>query len=382
MLSHSESKFPNLGISIFPTMSALAQQHGAINLAQGFPGFSVDQDLIDLVYKYMSNGLNQYSPMVGVLKLREALSIKQKKLHQLYYNPESEITICAGATEAVFSAIGAVINEGDEVICFEPVFDIYPPAVLLNKGKLVRIKLKQPHFDYDWDEVKSKTNSKTKLIILNSPHNPTGKVLTSSDINQLADIVKDTNIILLSDEVYEHMVFDKKQHICIATHPDLKNRTIIVASLGKVFHCTGWRIGYCLAPEKLSAEIRKIHQFVTFSANTAIQYAMAEYLESEHHYLKLPDYFQQKRDFFASRLTNTSFKLLASEGSYFQLASYSGISQRSDIEFAQMLTIKHGVASIPISCFYDDGQDDKIIRFCFAKDTNELEEAASRLADL
>ena len=363
-------------------MSALAQQHNAINLAQGFPGFSVDQDLIDLVYKYMSKGLNQYSPMVGVLKLREALNLKQQKLHQLYYNPESEITICAGATEAVFSAISAVINEGDDVICFEPVFDIYPPAVHLNKGKLIRIKLKQPHFDYDWEEVKSKINSKTKLIILNSPHNPTGKVLTNEDLNQLANIVKDTNIIVLSDEVYEHIVFDGKQHICLAIHPELKHRTIIVASLGKVFHCTGWRIGYCLAPEKLSAEIRKVHQFVTFSANTAIQYAMAEYLESDQHYLGLPDFFQQKRDFFASRLTNSSFKLLPSEGSYFQLASYSAISQQSDIEFAKMLTIEHGVASIPISCFYADGQDDKIVRFCFAKETNELEVAASRLLRL
>jgi methionine aminotransferase len=375
-------KFPNLGISIFPTMSALAQQHSAINLAQGFPGFSVDQVLIDLVYKYMRNGYNQYSPMAGVLKLREALSVKQQKLHQLYYHPETEITICAGATEAVFSVISAVINEGDEVICFEPVFDIYPPAVLLNKGKLVRIKLKQPHFDYDWEEVKSNINSKTKLIILNSPHNPTGKVLTQNDINQLAYIIKDTNIIVLSDEVYEHIVFDGKPHICLATHPELNHRTIIVASLGKVFHCTGWRIGYCLAPEKISTEIRKVHQFVTFSANTAIQYAMAEYLESEQHYLELPVFFQQKRDFFASRLSNSSFKLLPSEGSYFQLASYSTISQLTDIEFAKMLTIEHGVASIPISCFYEDGQDDKIIRFCFAKDTIELEEAASRLLDL
>lgn len=363
-------------------MSALAVQHSAFNLAQGFPGFSVDQVLIDLVYKYMSNGLNQYSPMAGVLKLREALSIKQQKLHQLYYHPETEITICAGATEAVFSAISAVLNEGEEVICFEPVFDIYPPAVLLNKGKLVRIKLKQPHFDYDWEEVKSKITSKTKLIILNSPHNPTGKILTSNDIDQLANIVKDTNIIVLSDEVYEHIVFDGNQHICLATHPELKHRTIVVASLGKVFHCTGWRIGYCLAPEKLSAEIRKMHQFVTFSANTAIQYAMAEYLKSEQHYLSLPDFFQQKRDFFASKLANSSFKLLPSEGSYFQLASYSSISQQSDIEFAKMLTIEHGVAGIPISCFYEDSQDDKIIRFCFAKDANELEEAAARLLGL
>ena len=382
MVIHSESKFPNLGISIFATMSALSQQHNTINLAQGFPGFSVDQVLIDLVYKYMSDGFNQYSPMAGVLKLREAISTKQKKLYDLYYNPESEITICAGATEAVFSTISAFVNEGDEVICFEPAFDIYPPAVLLNKAKLVKIKLKQPNFEYDWEEVKDKITSKTKLIILNSPHNPTGKVLKYNDIQQLANLVKDTEIIILSDEVYEHIVFDNKPHICLATHPDLKNRTIIIASLGKVFHCTGWRIGYCLAPEKLSAEIRKVHQFVTFSVNTAIQYAMAEYLESEQHYLELPYFFQQKRDFFSLQLANSSFKLLPSDGSYFQLASYASISQQSDIDFTKKLTTEYGVASIPISSFYGDGQDDKIIRFCFAKETNDLAEAALRLSRL
>lgn len=382
MFEAPESKFPNLGISIFPTMSALAIQHKAINLAQGFPGFQVDQALIDLVYKYMKEGWNQYSPMPGVLKLREALSQKQSALYNVHFNPETEITISAGATEAVFSAISAIVNEGDEVICFEPVFDIYPPAVALNKGKLVRITLKQPNFSYDWDEVAKNISPKTRLIILNSPHNPTGKILTKEDLDQLAHIVRETNIILISDEVYEHMVFDKQKHICLSTHPDLKDRTMVIASLGKVFHCTGWRIGYCMAPERLSNEFRKTHQFVTFSANTAIQYAMADYLCQAQHYESLPSFFQHKRDFFLTQLKKSPFKLLPCEGSYFLLADYSSVSNLPDIEFAKWLTIEKRVASIPISVFYSSGDDNKIVRFCFAKEEHELAEAAHRLSSL
>ena len=376
------SKFPQLGISIFPEMSALAQKHQAINLAQGFPGFPVDSALIELVYKYMKEGFNQYSPMPGVMRLREVLAEKQKKCYGLKYNPLSEVTIAGGATEAVFSTLSAFIHAGDEVIQFEPVFDIYPPAIELNHGKTVRIKLSQPNFSYDWELVRKAISPKTRMIIVNTPHNPAGTVLTQWDIDQLADIVRGTNILILSDEVYEHMTFDGKRHISPASHPELYERTIITASLGKVFHCTGWRIGYCLAPASLSAEIRKVHQFVTFSANTAIQYAMADYLEIESNYLDLNHFFQKKRDLFASKMAKSRFDLLPVQGSYFQLASYKNISNQSDVEFAKWLTSEHKVATIPISVFYSDQKDDHIVRFCFAKEESELIEAAERLSGI
>ena len=360
-------------------MSALAQQYGAINLAQGFPGFEVSEQLVDLVGTYMRKGVNQYSPMEGVLRLREVISQKQKKLYGISYDVATEVTISAGATEAVFAAISAFVHEGDEVICFEPVFDIYPPAIDFNKGKLIRIKLETPHFHYDWDKVAALVNPKTKLIILNTPHNPTGKILTAIDIEKLVAIVKNTSIVVISDEVYEHMVFDGKSHLSLASHPQLYDRTVVIASLGKVFHCTGWRIGYCLAPKYLTAEIRKVHQFVTFSANTPIQYAMADFLEQQENYLSLSKFFQQKRDFFIAQMSGSAFKFLPTDGSYFLLADYSAISQMSDLEFVKWITQKHAVAAIPVSVFNADGQDDKLIRFCFAKKEQELAEAAKRL---
>ncbi|HAR20323.1 MAG TPA: methionine aminotransferase [Cytophagales bacterium] len=375
----NHSKFPNLGISIFSAMSALAQQYGAINLAQGFPGFEVSEQLVDLVGTYMRKGVNQYSPMEGVLRLREVISQKQKNLYGISYDVATEVTISAGATEAVFAAISAFVHEGDEVICFEPVFDIYPPAIDFNKGKLIRIKLETPHFHYDWDKVAALVNPKTKLIILNTPHNPTGKILTAIDIEKLVAIVKNTSIVVISDEVYEHMVFDGKSHLSLASHPQLYDRTVVIASLGKVFHCTGWRIGYCLAPKYLTAEIRKVHQFVTFSANTPIQYAMADFLEQQENYLSLSKFFQQKRDFFIAQMSGSAFKFLPTDGSYFLLADYSAISQMSDLEFVKWITQKHAVAAIPVSVFNADGQDDKLIRFCFAKKEQELAEAAKRL---
>jgi methionine transaminase len=373
------SKFPDLSISIFPVMSALAQHHRAINLAQGFPGFSMSPKLVGLVHEYMRKDFNQYSPMPGVMRLREVIAAKQNSLYGTSYQPDTEVTIAAGATEAVFSAISAVVTEGHEVICFDPVFDIYPPAVALNGGKLVRISLKYPRFEYDWDEVKAAITPRTKLIIINSPHNPTGKVLTKEDIESLAKLVCGTNILILSDEVYEHMVFDGGTHICLASHPDLYARTMVVASLGKVFHCTGWRIGYFLAPKILSSEFRKAHQFVTFSANTPIQYAMADFLEEEANYNQLAQFFQAKRDLFADWMKASRFRLLHADGSYFQLAEYSSISQDDDVQFAQWLTQHHGVASIPISVFYKDKTDHKLIRFCFAKENEELRQAAEKL---
>lgn len=377
-----ESKFPQLGISIFPLMSALALKHNAINLAQGFQGFEVAPSLIELVYKYMREGYNQYSPMPGTLRLREVLANKQEHLYGIAYNPETEITIAAGATEAVFSAISAIVHEGDEVICFEPVFDIYPPAIALNRGKAIRIKLKRPNFNYDWEEVKARVTPRTKLIILNSPHNPTGKILQQSDIDALASIVQDTSIIILSDEVYEHMVFDGKEHISLAKHPELYHRTMVIASLGKVFHCTGWRIGYCMAPKDLSSEFRKTHQFVTFCANTPIQLAMADFLEDRSNYESLSSFFELKRNFLANQLESSGFALLPVEGSYFQLANYSHLSNLPDVEFAKWLTESHGVASIPTSVFYSDKQDDQLIRLCFAKEDAELLLAGDKLRNI
>lgn len=374
------SKFPQLGISIFPVMSALALQHKAINLAQGFPGFAVSEELIELVHNYLRRGQNQYSPMPGVLRLREVISQKQQKLYGAYYDPETEVSIAAGATEAVFSAISATVKQGDEVIIFDPAFDIYAPAIELNGGKVVRVPLHFPDFHYDWEKVKSAISPHTSLILINSPHNPTGRVLRKEDLDQLAQLVEGTNIVILSDEVYEHMVFDGLPHYCLGADPRLKDRTMVIASLGKVFHCTGWRIGYCMAPKALSAEFRKAHQFVTFSANTPIQYAMADYLENEKNYLSLPSFFQQKRDFFREKMRGSRFELLPAEGSYFQLATYQKLSDLHDVEFAKQLTIEHGVASIPISVFYKDGRDNKVIRFCFAKEEGELERAAEKLS--
>lgn len=376
------SKFPALGISIFPVMSALAHQHKAINLAQGFPGFPVSEELIGLVHQYLRDGHNQYSPMPGILRLREVISQKQQKLYGTYFDPETEVTIAAGATEAMFSAISAMVKAGDEVILFEPAFDIYVPAIELNGGKAIRLKLKYPDFHYDWEEVKAAVSPRTKLILINSPHNPTGRVFRKEDEEALVEIVKDTHIFVLSDEVYEHMVFDGMEHLCLAAHPALKDRTLVVASLGKVFHCTGWRIGYCLGPKALSTEFRKAHQFVTFSANTPIQFAMADYLQNETNYLCLPQFFQTKRDLLRDLLKESKFELLPAEGSYFQLASYKGISDQHDVDFAKWLTTEHGVASIPISVFYKDGTDHKVIRFCFAKEEEELRRAAELLSAL
>ncbi len=374
-----QSKLPAAGTTIFTVMSKLAAEHQALNLAQGFPGFNCNERLIELAYKYMKQGMNQYAPMAGVVALRERLSEKTLELYNHYYNPESEITITAGATEAVYTAITSIINPGDEVILFEPAFDIYKPAILLSGGRPVTIKLSLPDYQINWEEVKKKINSKTKLIIINSPHNPTGAVISAEDIEELKTIVRDTAILILSDEVYEHIIFDDKKHESLINHKDLINKTLVAGSLGKTFHVTGWRIGYCPAPPSLTAEFRKVHQSAIFAANTPMQYAIAEFLEDKSQYLDLPSFFQNKRDLFLKFLKGSKWEVVPSHGTYFQLLSYKNISREKDTDLAVRLTKELGVASIPVSVFYDDQQDDKILRFCFAKDDDILEQAAEKL---
>ncbi len=360
-------------------MSKLATDYGAINLSQGFPGFNCDPHLLDLVTKYMHKGFNQYAPMSGVPVLKQRLAEKTKLVYGVDYNPEEEVTIVSGATEAIFSAVTAVVREGDEVILLEPAYDSYAPAVILNGGIPIYIPLSLPDFSVDWEKVKTAINPKTRLIMVNTPHNPTGYVWTQEDINMLAILIQDTDIYVVSDEVYEHISLDGRAHISLMTHPVLKERTFVCGSFGKTFHVTGWKIGYCLAPKSLSEEFRKIHQFVTFSTPTPLQYALAEYLEEPSHYLSIPDFYQKKRDLFCLGLKETPFEFVPAQGSFFQLVSYGHLTQESDFDLAVRLTKEIGVASIPISVFFDQKTDHKILRFCFAKEDSELETALDKL---
>ena len=373
------SKLPHVGTTIFTVMSKLATDTGAINLSQGFPGFNCDPDLLDLVTKYMHKGYNQYAPMSGVPVLKQRLAEKTKLVYGVEYHAEDEVTIVSGATEAIFSAVTAVITEGDEVILLEPAYDSYAPAVILNGGIPIYIPLSLPDFSVDWEKVKSAINPKTRLIMVNTPHNPTGYVWTQEDVNMLAELIQDTDIYVVSDEVYEHISFDGRAHISLMTHPVLKERTFVCGSFGKTFHVTGWKIGYCLAPKSLTEEFRKIHQFVTFSTPTPLQYALAEYLEEPSHYLSIPDFYQKKRDLFCKGLKETPFEFVPAQGSFFQLASYGHLSQESDFDLAVRLTKEIGVASIPISVFFDQKTDHKILRFCFAKEDSQLETALDKL---
>jgi methionine aminotransferase len=360
-------------------MSKLATDTGAINLSQGFPGFNCDQHLLDLVTKYMAKGFNQYAPMSGVPILKQRLAEKTKLVYGVDYHAEDEVTIVSGATEALFSAITAVVKEGDEVILLEPAYDSYAPAVILNGGIPIYIPLRLPDFSVDWEKVKSAINPKTRLIMVNTPHNPTGFVWSQEDVNMLAKLIQDTDIYVVSDEVYEHISFDGRTHISLMTHQVLKERTFVCGSFGKTFHVTGWKIGYCLAPRELTSEFRKIHQFVTFSTPTPLQYALAEYLEAPDHYLSIPDFYQEKRDLFCEGLKGTPFRFVPAQGSFFQLVSYGHLSQESDFDLAIRLTKEIGVASIPISVFFNKKTDHKILRFCFAKENSELEQALDKL---
>jgi len=374
-------KVPNIKTSVFAVMSQMASKYGAVNLSQGFPNFNVSDELISLVNKFMKDGNNQYAPMPGILSLREKLSKKTEKLYGTKYNPETEITITAGGTQALHSAISTVITDGDEVIIFEPAYDSYAPVVKMNGGRPVYIKLKHPDFTIDWEEVNKTVNSKTRLIIINTPQNPSGKVFSEEDLLMLKKVVSGTNILILSDEVYEHIIFDNKQHNSVTKYPELVKRSIIVFSFGKMYHATGWKLGYCMAPEKIMKEIRKIHQFTVFAANTPIQHAISEYLDKEEEYLKLSGFYQEKRDFFNNLLTDIGFTVKPTEGTYFQTVCFSEYTDETDFQLAERLVKKFGIAAIPMSSFYHNEENTKTLRFCFAKTNETLTEAAEKLAD-
>lgn len=375
------SKLPHIGTTIFTVMSKMASDYQAINLSQGFPGFGSDPVLLDLVTKYLHQGLNQYAPMSGVPVLRQRVAEKTKLLHGVDYDAEDEVTIVSGATEAIFSAITAVVSPGDEVILLEPAYDSYAPAVILSGGIPIYIPLRLPDFSVDWEKVKEAVNPKTRLILVNTPHNPSGYVWTQEDIDQLAVLIQNQEIYVVSDEVYEHITFDGRGHISLMTHPVLRAKTFICGSFGKTFHVTGWKIGYCLAPRNLSVEFRKIHQFVTFSTATPLQYALAEYLETPAHYLTIPEFYQRKRDLFCAGLQDTVFEFKPTQGSFFQLVSFGHLSDIGDFDLAVQLTQSLGVASIPISVFFNQKTDHKILRFCFAKDDGELKMALDKLRE-
>ncbi|MBC7915584.1 MAG: methionine aminotransferase [Pyrinomonadaceae bacterium] len=373
------SKLPNVGTNIFTIMSQLASEKNAINLAQGFPDFECSPQLIELVNQQMKNGHNQYAPMPGLLSLRQTIATKVNELHQSSYNPETEITVTAGGTQAIFTALSAVIQPNDEVIIFEPAYDCYSPTIKLLGGIVKSFELSPPDYKIDWSTVKKLVNSHTRMIILNSPHNPSGVILDEEDIKQLIQITHLSDLLILSDEVYEHIIFDGKQHLSIARYPELRDRAFIVASFGKLFHTTGWKMGYCLAPGWLMTEFRKIHQFLVFSVNTPVQNAFAEFLSDKTNYSELNNLYQQKRDLFIELMKQTRFDLLPCQGSYFQSVQYRRISNEKDIDFAKRLTTEFGVAGIPVSAFYNKGTDHRVLRFCFAKKQETLEKAVDRL---
>lgn len=377
-----KSKLPEVGTSIFTIMSKMASEYNAINLAQGFPDFNCSNELLRLVNHYQKKGFNQYAPMPGVPKLREQISILIKKLYGKTYDKDSELTVTAGATQAVYTAITATVQTGDEVIIIEPAYDSYVPGVKAAGGIPVFVKLNPQDYSYNWDEIRKSISEKTKLMILNSPHNPTGSLITEADIKQLEELSENTNILIISDEVYEHIVFDGEKHISFSESEKLAKRSFVISSFGKTFHTTGWKMGYCAAPELLTKEFRKMHQFIVFSANTPIQYAYADYLQDETHYNTLSDFYQKKRDTFRKRIQNSKFKLMPCSGTYFQLLDYSGVSKLNDMKFSEYLAQEKKIAAIPISPFYDGGDTNNIIRICFAKRDEVLIEAADILSKL
>ncbi len=377
-----KSKLPNVGTTIFTVMSALAAEHQAINLGQGFPDFAMNEVLIDKVHQAMKDGHNQYAPMAGLALLRQRLSEKVKNLYGADINPDTDITITPGATYAICTALTTIIQKGDEVIVFEPAYDSYIPNIEINGGVPVLIPLQHPNYNIDWQLVQSKITNKTKAIIINSPHNPSGCVLSQYDIEQLKNIVATHNIFIISDEVYEHLIFDDLPHLSLLRYPELAERSFVCFSFGKVYHCTGWKLGYCIAPELLMKEFRKVHQFNCFTTNSPMQYALADFLLQKEEYSQLGKFLQQKRDYFGSLMQQTAFTPLPSHGSYFQLYSYANLSDMSEKEFAILLTQKYGVATIPVSAFYQDGTDHKVLRFCFAKKEATLETAVERLREV
>ncbi|MBH2870211.1 methionine aminotransferase [Serratia marcescens] len=376
----SRSKLPDVGTTIFTVIGQLSAEHQALNLSQGAPNFAGDPQLIEATAKAMRAGHNQYAPMSGVAALRAALAEKAERLYGARYDADEEITVIASASEGLYSAISALVHPGDEVIYFEPAFDSYAPIVRLQGPTPVAIKLSLQDFRVDWDEVAAAINGKTRMIIVNTPHNPTGAVFDEHDIERLTALTRDTDIVILSDEVYEHVVFDGEIHHSMARYPQLAERSVIVSSFGKTYHVTGWRVGYCLAPAALMDEIRKVHQFMVFSADTPMQHAFAAALANPQSYLGLAAFYQQKRDLLASALQDSRFELLPSRGSFFMLARFSGFSHESDNDFAVRLIREAKVATIPLSAFYSDGTNTGLIRLSFSKDNETLLEGARRLS--
>ncbi|GAB3547330.1 pyridoxal phosphate-dependent aminotransferase [Noviherbaspirillum agri] len=379
-----QSRLPNVGTTIFTVMSALAVEKAAVNLGQGFPDFDCDPALVDAVTTAMKNGLNQYPPMAGVPALREAIAAKIGKLYGRSYDAASEITVTAGATQAILTAILCSVHPGDEVIVIEPVYDSYVPAIELAGGVPVCVQMDVGPQGYTvpWSRVAAAVTPKTRLIMINSPHNPTGSVLKEADIRALSDIVRGTDILLISDEVYEHMVYDGARHESVCRYPELAARAFVISSFGKTYHVTGWKVGYVAAPAPLSAEFRKVHQFNVFTVNTPVQHGLARYMANPVPYLDLPVFYQRKRDLFRDGLKSTRFKLLPSEGTYFQCVDYSAISSMAEADFARWLTSEIGVAAIPVSAFYNQPKESGIVRFCFAKKDETLRAALDRLASL
>jgi methionine transaminase len=379
-----ETKLPKVGTSIFTVMSQLATSHNALNLGQGFPDFDGPQALRDALTRAMNSGKNQYAPAIGWPALRQQIARKSESLYQCKVDADAEVTVTSGATEALFAAIAAVVRHGDEVIVLDPCYDSYEPAIELNGGVAVHVPLDARGFSVDWQRVRDAITSKTRMIIVNSPHNPSGAVFGAHDLVALAEITRDTEIVVLSDEVYEHIVFDGALHQSVLRHAELAARSFVVSSFGKTYHCTGWKVGYCVAPRDFSAEFRKVHQYLTFCTFTPAQVALAEILETmPQHYLELPAFYEARRDHFRSLLADTRFRLLPVSGAYFQLVDYSAISDKDDFSFCEWLVANAGVAAIPMSAFYESPPPDmRLIRFCFAKSDEILRSASQRLGAL
>jgi methionine aminotransferase len=378
------SRLPQVGTTIFTVMSALATEKGAVNLGQGFPDFDCDPALVDAVTTAMRSGLNQYPPMTGIPSLREAIALKIRNVYGAQYNPATEITVTAGATQAILTAILCAVHQGDEVIVIEPAYDSYVPAIELAGGipVFVQMEIGPDGYSVPWDKVSGAVTAKTRMIMINSPHNPTGSVLREADLDALNDIVNGTDIVILSDEVYEHMVYDDARHESVCRHADLAARSFVISSFGKTYHVTGWKVGYVAAPAMLTAEFRKVHQFNVFTVNTPVQHGLATYMADSAPYLELAAFYQRKRDLFRSRLEKTRFKLLPSDGTYFQCVEYATISDMPEADFAKWLTAEIGVAAIPVSAFYHQPRESGIVRFCFAKKDETLQLALDRLASL
>jgi methionine aminotransferase len=379
---HLTSKLPNSGTTIFAIMSKMATDYDAINLSQGFPDFPISSELIDSVTQAMQQGMNQYPPMQGLPNLRSAIANKLQHTLAIDVDPDLEITVTAGATQALYAAITALVHEGDEVILFDPAYDSYDPVIRLNKARPVHIPLTTPDFSIDWDLVEAKITSKTRCLITNSPHNPSGAIFSAEDMARLELILEKYDLLLISDEVYEHIIFDGATHLSALMYPNIRSRSIAIFSFGKTFHATGWKIGYMVAPKEITVELRKVHQFNVFTVNTPMQQGLAGYLENPAHYEGLPAFYQQKRDYFADLMKESRFTPVPTSGTYFQLYSYEKISDKHDVEVANWLTQEHKVALIPCSVFYENGEEIKFLRFCFAKREETLSRAAERLCKI